>query len=50
MEKKSTRVAYGESLVKLGAENEKVVVLDADLAQATMTNYFKTAYPNRFYD
>ncbi len=50
MEKKSIRVAYGESLVKLGAENEKVVVLDADLAQATMTNGFKSAYPDRFYD
>ncbi len=50
MEKKAIRVAYGESLVKLGAENDKVVVLDADLAQATMTNGFKAAYPDRFYD
>ena len=32
MEKKAVRVAYGEALVKLGEENEKVVVLDADLA------------------
>ena len=37
MEKKAVRVAYGEALCKLGAENEKVVVLDADLAAATMT-------------
>ncbi len=50
MEKKAIRVAYGESLVKLGAENDKIVVLDADLAQATMTNGFKAAYPSRFYD
>ena len=50
MEKKAIRVAYGEALVKLGETNEKVVVLDADLAQATMTNGFKKAYPNRFYD
>ena len=50
MEKKAIRVAYGESLVKLGAENDKVIVLDADLAQATMTNGFKAAYPQRFYD
>ena len=50
MEKKAIRVAYGESLVKIAAENDKIVVLDADLAQATMTNYFKTAYPERFYD
>ena len=32
MEKKAVRVAYGEALVKLGETNEKVVVLDADLA------------------
>ena len=50
MDKKAVRVAYGEALVKLGEENEKVVVLDADLAGATMTNGFKKAYPNRFYD
>ena len=50
MEKKAIRVAYGEALVKLGAENNKVVVLDADLAGATMTNGFKKAYPDRFYD
>ena len=50
MEKKAIRVADGEALVKLGEENEKVVVLDADLAGATMTNGFKKAYPNRFYD
>ena len=47
MEKKAVRVAYGEALVKLGEENEKVVVLDADLAGATMTNGFKKAYPQR---
>ena len=50
MEKKAVRVAYGEALVKLGEANDKVVVLDADLAAATMTNGFKAAYPDRFYD
>ncbi|MCR5296697.1 MAG: transketolase family protein [Clostridiales bacterium] len=50
MEKKAVRVAYGEALVKLGESNPKVVVLDADLASATMTNAFKKAYPDRFYD
>ena len=49
-EKKAVRVAYGEALVKLGESNEKVVVLDADLAAATMTGVFKKAFPNRFYD
>lgn len=50
MEKKAVRVAYGEALVKLGEKNDKVVVLDADLASATMTNAFKKAFPDRFYD
>lgn len=49
-EKKATRVAYGEALVNLAAKNDKVVVLDADLAQATMTNAFAKAYPDRFID
>ena len=35
MEKKAVRVAYGEALVKLGEENSKVVVLDADLHPVT---------------
>ena len=47
MEKKAIRVAYGEALVKLGETNENVVVLDADLAGATMTNGFKKAFPDR---
>ena len=49
-EKKATRVGYGEALVALGAENDKVVVLDADLSCSTMTNGFAKAYPDRFFD
>ena len=49
-EKIATREAYGKALVELGEKNDKVVVLDADLAGATMTKYFKAAYPDRFYD
>lgn len=47
---KSLRVAYGEALVELGALNDKVVVLDADLAHATMTSMFEAKYPDRFYN
>lgn len=50
MEKKAVRVAYGEALCKIAATNEKIVVLDADLASATMTGTFKKEYPHRFYD
>ena len=42
-EKIATREAYGKALVDLGEQNKKVVVLDADLAGATMTKYFKAA-------
>ncbi|MBR3494592.1 MAG: transketolase family protein [Clostridia bacterium] len=49
-EKEAVRVAYGKALVELGQKNDRVVVLDADLAQATMTNAFQKAFPERHYD
>jgi transketolase len=49
-EKKATRVAYGEALVELGKTNDKIVVLDADLASATMTGTFRKAFPDRHFE
>ena len=49
-EKKATREAYGDTLVELGATVKNLVVLDADLAEATKTCKFKKAYPDRFID
>ena len=46
----ATRSAYGEALVALGAENSKVVVLDADLTKSTMTAGFAKSYPDRFFN
>ena len=46
----ATRQSYGETLVKLGKENENLVVLDADLAGATKTDLFAKEFPNRFFD
>lgn len=46
----ATRAGFGNALVKLGAERDDFVVLDADLAAATQTGMFKKAYPDRFYD
>ena len=46
----SQRQAYGEVLAELGNEYENLVVCDADLAHATMTDIFKKAYPERFFD
>ncbi len=47
---KACRIAYGEALRELGAEDGRVVVLDADLAKATGTFMFAQAYPERFFD
>ena len=48
--KTATRDAYGKALVELGGINDKIIVLDADLAAATKTGMFKKAYPDRFFD
>ncbi len=48
--KTATRDAYGKALVELGDINDKVVVLDADLAAATKTGMFKKAHPDKFFD
>lgn len=47
---KSLRVAYGEALAKLGAQNDQVVALDADLAHATMSSIFADKFPDRFFN
>jgi transketolase len=46
----STREAYGKTLVELGRQNPDIIVLDADLASATMTRYFAKEFPNRFFN
>ena len=49
-EKKATRNAYGDALVALADRYPELIVLEADLAGATMTKGFKAAYPQRFFD
>ena len=49
-EKIATRQAYGATLLALGAENEDIVVLDADLSKSTMTTQFAGKYPERFFN
>lgn len=46
----ATRNAYGEALVELAEKYPQLVVLDADLASATMTKFFAAAHPERFFD
>lgn len=47
---KATREALGDALLELGAENEDVVVLDADLAKSTYSYKFAQAFPERFFE
>ena len=50
VKKIATRESYGHALVELGKEHEEVVVLDADLAEATKTGIFKKEFPERHID
>lgn len=50
VKKIATRESYGNALAKFGAEYPDLVVLDADLANATKTQTFKNAFPDRFFD
>ena len=49
-QKIATRQSYGEALKELGKLHPDVVVLDADLANATKTEIFKKAFPDRHFD
>lgn len=46
----ATRQAYGEVLVEVGAENEDLIVMDADLSASTQTKKFAAEYPDRFFN
>ncbi len=46
----ATRESYGKALAELGKKHEDLVVLDADLAEATKTGIFKEAFPERHID
>lgn len=50
VKKIATRDSYGDELVELGGKHEDIVVLDADLAEATRSGAFRKAYPERFID
>jgi transketolase len=44
------RNELGQALVEYGKVNKDVVVLDADVANSTMTIAFQKAYPDRFFN
>ena len=49
MSKMNMRKAYGEALLELGRENEKIVALEADLGKSTMSNMFGGEFPERYF-
>ncbi len=48
IEQVPTRNGFGEGLMELARENDKVVVLTADLAESTRVLDFSKAFPERF--
>ena len=46
----SIRKAFGKTLAEIGELNEKIVVMDADLACSTQTKIFADKFPDRFFD
>jgi transketolase len=50
MPAKASRAAFGEALVELGARDERIVALDADLSKSTMTAKFAKTYPDRAFN
>lgn len=47
--KKATRAAFGETLVRVGEIHPNVVVLDADLSVSTKSGAFAKKFPTRFF-
>ncbi|MEM4520792.1 MAG: transketolase [Candidatus Bathyarchaeia archaeon] len=43
----TTREAFGRALMKLGEQNERLVVLDGDVKNSTFTMYFFEKFPER---
>ncbi len=50
VKKLATREGYGKALVELGKKHDNLVVLDADLAEATRTGVFQKEFPDRHID
>lgn len=50
MKKIATRDSFGNALVELGEREKNLVVLSADVADATRTEWFGKTYPERFFN
>ncbi|MGA2158380.1 MAG: transketolase C-terminal domain-containing protein [Dehalococcoidia bacterium] len=50
MSNPAMREAYGKALADYGAVNPAVVVLDADTSSSTLSSYFASRFPERFFN
>ena len=50
MKPRATRDAFGETLLRLGGEDQRIVVLDADLSESTRSFKFGEEHPERFFE
>ena len=50
MEKIAIRDAYGEALKALGAKNDRIVALEADVGGSTKSSLFGKAFPARYFE
>ena len=50
MAAKASRAAFGEALLELGAKDERIVTVDADLSKSTMTAAFGKKFPERHFN
>ena len=50
MERIPARDGYGNALLKLAETRDNLLVLDADVAKSTRTNWVAEKYPDKFLD
>lgn len=50
MEKIPARDGYGKAIVNLALNHDRVIILDADVAKSTRTDWVKKAHPEKFID
>jgi transketolase len=50
MATQNPREVYGRTLVEIGREDPRIVVLEADLGKSTMSCYFEQEFPERFFE
>jgi transketolase len=46
----ATREAYGSAIARLGAGDNRIVALDADVGNSTFSETFEKQFPDRFYE